>query len=182
MREHAGMIQMHWISLGTLDATASAADSALGVAERNFQSLFPSLAAIDNALYYYIPRPLSAIEVRFELTTNNADVDIDIWKGWLARDPARHITEDCDLKRLVTLDVICGQQDVYGTTRHFADTINISNDSTYGGIAKSGNAGDGYTADHMATIQFDLNEANLIVFHGYGTFDEDCVVDVRGYA
>jgi len=33
----------------------------------------------------------------------------------------------------------------------------------------------------MATLNFDLMGYKKIAFHGYGTFDEDCIVEISGY-
>jgi hypothetical protein len=168
-----GTFSIPRISIGTIDKTAAEADNALGVDERNFQSI----KDLDNAVYWVFPKALSAVEIEFLLTTNDADVDIDIWTGELAMDPSHQSDVDCDLQRKGTLDVICGQQDVYGTTKHYADTINVSNDAVYGSIGTSIPG-----ANHIARITFDMKGSNLLVLHGYGTFDEDCEVRVKGYS
>lgn len=169
----AGSKKIPWFSLGTINKTAAHGDATLGVAERNFQTN----KALTNVLYLFVPPAISAIKVRFLLTTSNEDVDIEIWQGKLGKDPNLKPDEDCDLQRKATLDVICGTQDVYGTTKHYADTINITNDVTEDGIDKSIPA-----AEHMATIHWDLKGDNLVLFHGYGTFDEACEIEVTGYS
>lgn len=174
-----GTFSIPWISIGTIDSTAAAADEALGVDERNFQSI----KDLDNAVYWILPKALSSVEIEFLLTTDEADVNIDIWTGEIAKDPSYQSDVDCDLQRKATLDVICGKQDVFGTTKHYADTINVSNDAVYA----TGTDVDGVltsipTADHLAKLSFDMKGSNLLVLHGYGTFDEDCEVRVRGYS
>ena len=168
-----GSKKIPWWSAGILDATASAADVTLAVTERNFQSVVD----LDNAVVLFIPPAISAIKARFLITTDDHDVDIEIWQGKLAKPPDTHPDGDCDLQRKATLDVICGTQDVYGTTKHFADTINVANDATEDGIDYSLPA-----AEHMATIHWDLKGDNLVVFHGFGTFDGDCEIEVTGYS
>lgn len=166
-----GSKKIPWFSLGTIDATAAAADVTLAATERNYQTN----KDLANVVALYVPPAISAIKARFLITTNDHDVDIEIWQGKLANMPDQHPTEDCDLQRKATLDVICGQQDVYGTTKHYADTINVTNDATEDGIDYS-NPG----ADQMATIHWDLKGDNLVLFHGFGTFDGDCEVEVTG--
>jgi len=168
-----GSKKIPWFSLGTINATSAAADVTLAVTERNFQSV----KDLTNALYLFVPPAISAIKARFLLTTSDEDVDIEIWQGKLAQDPSKLSTVDCDLQRKATLDVICGTQDVYGTTKHFADTINVASDVTEDGIDYSLPA-----AEHMATIHWDLKGDNLVVFHGFGTFDEACEIEVTGYS
>ena len=168
-----GSKKIPWFSIGTIDATAAAADVTLAVAERNFQTN----KDLDNVVALLVPPAISAIKARFLITTDNHDVDIEIWQGKLGKDPSTHPDEDCDMQRKATLDVICGTQDVYGTTKHYADTINVSNDVTEDGIDKSIPA-----AEHMATIHWDLKGDNLVLFHGFGTFDGDCEIEVTGYS
>jgi len=168
-----GSKKIPWFSLGTIVQATAHGDATLGVAERNFQTN----KDLTNVLYLFVPPAISAIKVRFLMTTSDEDVDIEIWQGKLVQDPSKLSTVDCDLQRKATLDVICGTQDVYGTTKHFADTINITNDVTEDGIDKSIPA-----AEHMATLHWDLKGDNLVVFHGFGTFDEACEIEVTGYS
>jgi len=155
--------QLSWASVGTIDATAAAADSALGVAERDFTTA----NALANAVSYVIPQEINYIEVRFILTTNEADVDIDIWAIRSA---------DSEMCRVCTLDVICGQQDADDDTHHYADTCTVANNkwiTTVSAIIPG--------TDHMARLVFDVCGYDRILFHGYGTFDEDCEIEVSGY-
>ena len=168
-----GTFSIPWFSIGTIDATAAAADITLAVTERNFQSV----KALDNVAYFFVPPAISALQMRFLLTTDDADVDIEIWTGKLVRNLSQNPNEDCDLQRMGTLDVICGTQDVYGTTKHYADTAIVTNDAAEGGFNTSLPA-----ANHMITKSFDLKGANIVVFHGFGTFDEDCEIEVSGYS
>ena len=162
-------LQKSWIELGTIDATTATADGALGVAERDFASA----SLLDNSVYFDVAKDYSnrhdinKIEVRFILTTNNEDVDIDIWA---CRGEANEMTRVC------TLDVICGQQDADDTTHHYADTCNISNNKWITTVEKIVPG-----TDHQARIVFDLCGYEKILFHGYGTFDEDTIIEVSGY-
>lgn len=165
-----------WSRLGTIDATAAGADVALAVAERDLITNGDLANVVwtdmDKLIAPEAPEsPINLAEVRFLLTTNNADVDIDVWAGrW-----SRGTSVNCELSRVCTLDVICGQQDGDDTTLHFADTINISNNQwlkTVSAIVPG--------TDHQARLLFDLCGCNILLFHGYGTFDEDCIVEIAG--
>lgn len=170
---YPGTFSIKWLNIGTIGATEAGSDGALGVTERKFQTI-KSLA---NVVHWQLPSVVSAVRVRFILTTNNADVDIDIWTGNLERLLSRYASEDCSLQRRATLDVICGNQDVQGISKKFADTCNIINDSFENGVDKA-NPG----TDHIITIHFDMKGDDLLVFHGYGTFNEDCQIEVTGYS
>ena len=169
----AGSKKIPWFSLGTIDATAGDADAALAVTERNFQSV----KDLANAVWLFVPPAISAIKVRLLSVTADHDAIVDIWQGKLGKDPNLKPDEDCDLQRKATLGVKTGTQDVYGTLKHFADTIAITNDATEDGIDYSLPA-----AEHMATIHWDLKGDNLVVFHGNDTVDGDFEVEVTGYS
>ena len=169
----SGTIQHAWITIGTIDASAAGSDSALTVTERNLQTN----KALANFVYYIVPKKVSAIQVRFLTTINNDDVDIDLWQGVTKKPFANNPSEDCSLQRKATFDVIIGNQDSQEVTGKFADTINITVDAVENGIDYN-NPG----TDHMATIHWDLKGDNIICFHGYGTFDRDCIVQVKGYS
>ena len=154
--------QMPWTNIGTIDSTAAAADEALGVAERDFTSA----NALANTVSYLVPAETNAVEARFLLTTNDADVDIDVW---VMRQG------DTEMCRVCTLDVICGQQDATGSL-HYADTINVTNGQWLSSINTAVPG-----TDHMARLMFDMAGYDAILFHGYGTFDEDCQVELSGY-
>ena len=157
-------LQIGWITAGTLDATAAEADVALAVTERDYDTN----KALDNIVAWKVPYGINAAEIRFLLSTNNADVDIDVWLGRRDKDG------DASLVRAATLDVICGNGDV-GDNKA-ADTITISNEAWITSM-KSVVPG----AEHEARLVLDLCGYDLIVFHGYGTFDEDCIVQCSGY-
>lgn len=152
-----------WYSLGTIDSTAAEADSALGVDER----LWSTASVLDNSVSIEVTEDVNGIEIRFKLSTNNEDVDIDIWA-------ARK--EDDNLRRVCTLDVIAGNQDS-DDSKKFADTINVSNEDDWPKKPRSFDS----NADNLAVLLFDLCGYKRVVFHGYGTFDEDCIVEVTGY-
>ena len=172
-----GTFSIPWISLGTIDATAAAADVTLAATERNFQTN----KALDNVVYFEVPKAISALKMRFLLTTDDEDVDIEVWTGKLHKGLDKNPDEDCNLIRRGTLDVICGQQDVFSagvvTTKHYADTATVTNDGTENGW-NTANPG----TDHVIEKSFDLQGDNIVVFHGFGTFDEDCEVEVSGYS
>lgn len=154
-----------WIQVGTIDATAAGSDSALGVAERDYTTN----KDLDNVVCKEVPANINTLEVAFILTTNNHDVDIDVWCGRLKN-------KEAEMARVCTLDVICGQQDFNDSTHHYADTINISNNQwlkTVSAIEPG--------TDHMARLIFDLCGYDLVLFHGYGTFDGDCIVEISGF-
>jgi hypothetical protein len=152
-----------WLPIGTIDATAGDADDTLGVAERDFASA----AALDNSVYVETLPGMNALEVRFVLTTNDEDVDIDVWA-------CRGINE---MRRVCTLDVICGLQNYTNATNHFAQTINISNETWRGGVSAISD-----DDDTMALFYIDDTLGyNRFLFHGWDTFDEDCIVEVSGY-
>lgn len=156
-------VQLSWSSAGTILASTAHGDTALTEAERDFATA----NALTNAVSYTIPQEINYIEVRFVLTTNEADVDIDIWAIRSA---------DTEMCRVCTLDVVCGQQDADDATHHYADTCTISNNqwlTTVSSIVPG--------TDHMARILFDVCGYDRILFHGYGTFDEDCEIEVSGY-
>jgi hypothetical protein len=168
-------VQVHWLSLGTIDATAAGNDSALGVTERTFQSV----KDLDNVVWWKASPGMNAMIARFLLATNDADVDIDVWVGRMNGDPYKDSTLDVGLQRLCTLDVICGQQTDVVATKLYADTINVSNDVARHEIFSSSMTSS--IEDHMANMAVDLGGVNIVVFHGYGTFDEDCEVQISGY-
>lgn len=157
-----------WDRIGTIDASAAGSDIALGVAERNFITN----KDLANAVWVKVHPSIAALEVRFLLTTNDADVDIDIWAGRLHR-----TGNNVEMARVCTLDIICGQQNANDSTHHYADTINITNNKWLK-TAYSVILGD----DHQARFIVDLCGNGLVLFHGYGTFDEDCIVEISGFA
>ena len=158
-------LQMPWIRIGTIDATAAAADITLGVAERDFLTN----KDLANVAYWFVPYGVNGIEARLLLTTNNADADIDVWVGKLDADG------NAEMTRICTLDVICGQQDANDATHHYADTLSISNEIWLTAVRAI------VATDCQGRITFDLHGYNLLLFHGYGTFDEDTIVEVSGY-
>ena len=167
-----GTIQMEWLSIGTIDATAAGADSALGATERTVQDI----KDLDNVVYYEVPKHISVLRARFLLATNNADVDIDIYEGRMKKKLSEDSSGDSALRRVVTLDVVAGQQTHTTTTKLFADTATEANDVTMKGLTTK------TQTDHMAIVEWDLCGANIVMFHGFGTFDEDCEIEVCGYS
>lgn len=152
-----------WQNVGTIDSTAAGSDSQLAYGERFYETLI----ALDNGIGIEIPSGINGVEVRFKLSNNNDDVDIDVWASK---------REDDNLRLVCTLDVVAGNQtsdDGY----KFADTINISNEDGW----PQEPVGKTPAADYMAVLVFDLCGYSRLAFHGFGTFDSDCVVEVSGY-
>lgn len=165
-----------WVNLGIIDATAAAADATLTVAERNFltnKDLANVVSTTLRELYAspYQRCPINAVEVRFSLATADHDVDIDVWAGRMGPDSPHN----ADLARVCTLDVINGTQ-VAESGLEYADTINISNANwikTVYAVVPG--------AEGMARLIIDLCGCDCLLFHGYGTFDGDCTVEVSGF-
>ena len=160
-----------WVNIGTIDATAAAADTALGATERTFQDI----KDLANVVWFFVPKAMSKLQYRMLLTTDDADVDIDIWSGKVSRDPGINPTINCCLQRKGTLDVIAGKQEAI-SGKLFADTLTVSNEAA---VAETVSFG---AADHMRINELSLGGDNLVVFHGYGTFDEDCQIEISGRA
>ena len=158
--------QIPWIRLGTIDATAAAADVALGVAERDYATN----KALDNVVVYRVPYGVNAMEARLLLTTADADVDLDVWAGRI--DGAG----DAEMSRVCTIDCICGTQDANDSTHHYADTLTLTNDNWLKAVAAIIPA-----ENHQARIAFDLCGYDVVLFHGYGTFDEDTIIEITGF-
>lgn len=161
-------IRESWHRLGTIDAIAGAADAALGVAERDFTTN----KDLDNVVYKKVPLGINVLEARFLLTTDGANVAIDVWVG---RDQQEN---NIEMTRVCTLDVECGTQDANDSTHHYADEIIVTNDQWLKTIltVQSGN-----DTDLMARLAFDLCGYNLVLFHGHTTFAEDCIVEITGF-
>lgn len=156
--------QLKWFRLGTINATAAAADVALAKTERSFSSaiLLDNVVSIEE-----IPESINGIEIRCLLETNNEDVDIDIWAARKGDD---------NLTLVGTLDVIAGDQDSDDSLK-FADTMTLSNEDGWPKKPITKISG----ADYIARTLFDLCGYKRVVFHGYGTFDEDCIIEISGY-
>ena len=155
--------QLSWASIGTILASTAHGDSVLDVDERDFTTA----NALTNTVTYTVPPEVNYIEIRFILTTDEADVDIDIWAVRSA---------DGEMCRVCTLGVVCGQQDADDVTHHYADTCTIADNkwlTTVSEIAPGTN--------HMARIMFDVCGYDRILFHGFGTFDENCEIECTGY-
>jgi hypothetical protein len=154
-----------------MDATAGAADAALGVAERDLTSA----KALDNSVFYEIPQGWNAAEIRFLMTTNGANAVMDVWAGRLKPHPAGGISE---LARVCTLDVECGLQQSDTGSLLYADEITVTNEQWLKalGVIQSGN-----DTDLMARLIIDLCGYDVLLFHGHTTFAEDCQVEIAGF-
>jgi hypothetical protein len=161
---------MNWTTVnngagnGYLDATASAADSALGVTERNIGA---TNAALANICIYTVPSGCNALMVRFISLTADADFDVDVYLS---------TNDSLNLVKIGTLDIITGTQDVYGTSNNFADTCNVSA-SALCTMTSTVSAAEGCVVLEVG----DLKGFDRVVFHGYGTFDENLIIQVKGY-
>jgi len=156
--------RLPWVALGTIDATAGSADLALGVAER----LWSVNKDLDNVVVWDdIPPAIQKVELRFKLTTAEEDVDIDIWAKRKGSD---------ELMRVCTIDLIAGTQ-VAADGKLFADSsTTLTNKDSAGSVTAVG------AAEHCMLISFNLCGYNGILLHGYGTCDEDCIVEASGWA
>lgn len=159
-------VQIPWISLGAINATTADADDALAVSER----LYGTIKALTNVLSYKVPAGINTLLSRFILGTDNHDVDIDVWLGKLNEDG------EAGLIRVATLDVIAGTQIAEDGVSLYADTINVSNDNWLFGVKTAIPA-----AEHMGILAIDMAGFDLVVFHGYGTFDSACTVEISGF-
>ena len=168
-----------WWMQGTILATPAEADAVLAVTERTFQDV----KALTNVVYYIVAPGISALDVRFSLLADDDTADIDIWEGALNKFPGSRAeandptSVDCELQRIATLDVVASTHQGVIATDLFADTINVSN-----GVSLTGIGTKIPGANQMAAMGFALNGANVIVFHGYGTFDSNCKIWLKGYA
>lgn len=160
-------------SIGIIDGTAADADLALTITERTFQTI----KGLDNDVYYIVPASITNLIARFILTTDNADVDIDILIGTLKKDPDKDADIDCDLRLIGTYDVIAGTQVLAAdSTKKYADTATESVDLSITGLTTK------TVAEGIAVVHIPVEGFNVIVFHGYGTFNEDCEIELAGYA
>ena len=164
-------IRQPWINIGTIDATAGAADAALGVAERDYVSAI----ALANVVSKVLPLGINSLETRFLLTTNGANVTIDVWAVRLNN------LKQGEMARVCTLDVECGTQVTdHATATKYADEIILSNNTAQWPktpvVIQSGN-----DTELMARLIFDMCGYDAIVFHGRTTFAEDCIVEISGY-
>lgn len=152
-----------WTEIGTIDATAAGADVALAASER----FYSTAKLLDNVVSAEVSEDINGIEIRALLSTNDHDVDFDIWA-------AR--AEDDNLTLVATVDCIAGNQDSDGSKK-FADTLTLSNTDGWPKKPKTKVAG----ANYMARTFFDLCGYKRVLIHGYGTFDSDCIIEVSGH-
>lgn len=164
-------IVIPWKSLGTMDATAGAADGALGVAERTYRIA----NALDNSVSLYpIPIDIDNLEFRFKGGTNGHDCTMDVWVGKLCGD------YDCELFRACTLVVEIGAQQSYGSASVlFADEITLSNEAWPGSDIEVVQSAD--ASNLHARLIFPTKSNDLILFHGHTAFEGDCIVEYSGY-
>lgn len=149
---------------GYMESTTADADDALGVTERNIAA---TNAALSNVCVYTLPYGCNALMVRFYSTTADSDFDVDVWVN---------SSEGYNLVKAGTLDIITGTQDVYGTSYNFADTCNVSLESLWS-LDSYVSAAEGCVILEIG----DLKGFDKVVFHGYGTCDEDLFIEVKGY-
>ena len=158
-------IRQPWIALGTMDATAGAADATLAVGERRLSDV----SSLDNVVYKEVPLGLSVVELRFKGTTNNHDYIADLWVGRLDNGKAT-------LTRACTLTLKCGQQTSLIATDLLIDTITVSNEIWNKALVPTDTG-----TDVEARLLFDMCGYDLILLHGHTTFDSDLKVELSGY-
>jgi hypothetical protein len=164
-----------WRALGTLDATASAADATLAVAERFFQTV----KDLDNVVWAQLDNTANGIEVRFKMTTDGANAAyIDVWAGRFGSGGGPNA--DAELTRICTLDVECGLQDTLDGAAHFADEITLTNGAWLKTPEVINSAND---TNVMARLFIpDMCGYDLLLFHGYGAgMTEDTEVEIAGW-
>ena len=158
-----------FIYAGIIDATAGAADAALGVTERKLATV----ESLDNVVVIKIPKTHNAIELRFLMTTNGANAVIDVWMGRADKKGNAALTRAC------SLDVECGLQDTENADYpHFADEITVTNDDWLKVIASVQSAND---SDLMARLPFDTGGYGVVVLHSHTTCAENVRVEYSGY-
>ena len=162
-----------WWNQGTLDATAAAADAALGVTERFFQTV----KALDNIVYYIVPPVISSLDIRLSMLTANHAAIIDVWAGSVVKRPSDQPSKNCMLQRMFTLSIVAGTQQGITSTDLFADQIAPSNDVTLGGVGRVEPG-----ANQLASAHFGIKGSNLIVFHGHTTCQSNCKIWLRGFS
>jgi hypothetical protein len=164
-----------WHNIGTMDATAGAADGALAVGERSRGFI----DALDNGLIYDIPQGVNALEIRFLGTTNGDNHTIDVWMGKnRGTDPP-----STDMCRMCTLDVETGTQAVTeggGATLLYADEATLSNEAWSKDlqVVQSGNDTELMVRLYVA----DICGYDVIGFHGHSTFANDLQVEISGFS
>lgn len=162
-----------WKNIGTIDATAAAADGALGVSER----VRETLDALDNGVVYDIPSGVNSLEVRFLGTTNGDNHTVDVWMG------KRHPSENTDLCRVCTLDVETGTNavtDAGGATLLYADEATLSNEAWYKDIRVIQSSND---SELMVRLYIsDLCGYDVIGFHGHTACPNDLQIEVSGFS
>ena len=157
-------LQSDWITVGVIDATAGAADGALGVTERTFTA---GKAIANAVILESIPASWNSIEVQFENATNEHDGVVDVYVGRKGSDVAR---------RIMTLTWITGTQAGDGSGLEIIQSMAVSNEKWYSAIANV----TGTDTDRIAGVLFDLYGYSKIMFHGHTTFDSDLTVKVAG--
>lgn len=162
-----------WTDIGTIDATAAAADAALGVSERTREIV----TALDNGVVYDIPQGTNALLVQFVGGTNGHNHVVDVWAG-KRRDLTSRTTDLC---RVCTLDVETGSQVEADTALLFADEITLTNEAWPKDIrvVQSGN-----DTELVARLFItDMCGYDVIAFHGHTAgFASDLHVEVSGFS
>jgi hypothetical protein len=168
-------VQSEWLSLGTIDATAAAADAALGVAERDYAGA----NALDNVVSKILPISWNVVEARFLLVANGSNVTIDVWGGRSKKSTID--TRVAEMARICTLDVECGLQQTDNGSLLYADEIiitNITNNDWLKTVYAVQSAND---SDLMARLILDMCGYDLLLFHGHTAFPEDCIIEIAGF-
>jgi hypothetical protein len=156
------MLHGIWWSLGSVNATAAAADSALGVTER----LLSTAKLLTNSVSNKISEQVLTLFLRFKSATNNAVATFDIWVSRKDSD---------DLVRVCTVAVTMGNQDA-GDGKKLADTITITNDTNWLGSVRKVEPG----TDLQAALLFEPSGFDNVLLHAYGTCTEAVTVEASG--
>jgi hypothetical protein len=163
-------------NIGTMDATAGAADAVLGVSERSRGAI----DALDNGLTYDIPQGVNALEIRFIGTTNGDNHVMDLWMG---KNRSGTNPASTDMCRMCTLDVETGTQAVTedgGATLLYADEATLSNEAWAKDLQVIQSAND---SELMVRLYIsDTCGYDVIGFHGHTTFANDLQVEVSGFS
>ncbi len=162
--------QVPWVSLGVIAQAAADADAVLAVGERDFATA----SVLTNSVYWEVPAGVNNLLARFLSDANGENNLMEVWAGRIGIGES-----DCIMARVCTLDVQTGlMQTDDATYTLYADEIIITNNDWISAVSAIQSADGG---DHMARLKFDLNGANVVLFHGAPTFPGPVKVEVSGY-
>jgi len=166
--------QNEWTRVGTVASATANGDSALSVTERSWSTSI----LLTNCVTFISSEGINGIEVRFLMPTNNQTADLEIFA--VRAGEVEGPLVDNNLTRITDLDLTCGLQAEINasdavTGKLYVDTIAATN--TWSNSVTVVDS----AADRIARIKFDLCGYRGILFHGYGTFQADCIVEIAGF-